>query len=45
MGVGKYKQLGWEYPIEGNPALSDADLERVEACIRKYDFPVSVIRH
>lgn len=45
MGVGKYKQLGWEYPIEGNPALSDADLERVEACIRKYGFPVSVIRH
>ncbi|MFV0422498.1 choline TMA-lyase-activating enzyme [Oleidesulfovibrio sp.] len=45
MGVGKYSQLRWEYPIEGDPALSDADLARIEACISKYDFPVSVIRH
>jgi len=45
MGVNKYDQLGWEYPIEGDPKLSDADLERIEGWIRKYDFPVSVVRH
>lgn len=45
MGVNKYAQLGWEYPIEGDPKLTDEDLGRVEEYIRKYDFPVSVIRH
>ncbi|QJB57074.1 choline TMA-lyase-activating enzyme [Pseudodesulfovibrio sp. zrk46] len=45
MGVNKYNQLGWEYPIEGDPKLSDADLERIENSIKKYDFPVSVVRH
>lgn len=45
MGVNKYNQLDWKYPIEGDPKLSDADLERIESCIRRYNFPVSVIRH
>ncbi|WP_147820262.1 choline TMA-lyase-activating enzyme [Salidesulfovibrio onnuriiensis] len=45
MGVNKYAQLGWEYPIEGDPKLSDADLERIEQGIKKYNFPVSVVRH
>ncbi len=45
MGVNKYNQLGWEYPVEGDPKLSDADLERIENSIKKYDFPVSVVRH
>lgn len=45
MGVNKYNQLDWKYPIEGDPKLSDADLERIESCIRKYNFPVSVVRH
>lgn len=45
MGVNKYTQLDWEYPIEGDPKLSEADLERIESFIRKHDFPVSVIRH
>ncbi len=45
MGVGKYAQLDWDYPITGDPKLTDEDLGRVESCIRKYDFPVSVIRH
>ncbi|CCO23632.1 choline TMA-lyase-activating enzyme [Maridesulfovibrio hydrothermalis] len=45
MGVNKYKQLGWKYPVEGDPKLSDADLERIENFIKKYDFPVSVVRH
>ncbi len=45
MGVGKYRQLRWDYPIKGDPALGDADLARIEACIKNYDVPVSVIRH
>ena len=34
-----------DYPIEGDPSLDDADLDRIEGWIREYDFPVSVIRH
>lgn len=45
MGVNKYKQLGKEYPIEGDPSLSEDDLSRIESWIQKYDFPVAVIRH
>lgn len=45
LGVNKYTQLGMEYPIAGDPSLSEEDLDRIESWIRKYDFPVSVIRH
>lgn len=45
LGVNKYTQLGMDYPIEGDPSLSDEDLDRIEGWIREYDFPVSVIRH
>lgn len=45
LGVNKYSQLGRDYPIEGDPSLSEADLDRIENGIRKYQFPVSVIRH
>ncbi|WP_027723016.1 choline TMA-lyase-activating enzyme [Maridesulfovibrio zosterae] len=45
MGVNKYKQLDWEYPVTGDPKLSDADLESIENNIKKYDFPVYVVRH
>lgn len=45
LGVNKYNQLGMEYPIQGDPSLSDENLDRVEGWIRQYDFPVSVIRH
>ena len=45
MGVNKYAQLGREYPLPGDPALSEEDLERVEGVIKHYDFPVTVIRH
>jgi len=45
LGVNKYVQLGMDYPIEGDPSLDDEDLDRIEGWIRKYDFPVSVIRH
>ena len=45
MGGSKYAQLGREYPLPGDPALSEEDLERVERVIKQYDFPVTVIRH
>lgn len=45
LGVNKYSQLGKEYLIEGDPSLSQEDLDRIEGWIKKYDFPVSVIRH
>ncbi|MDR0880856.1 MAG: choline TMA-lyase-activating enzyme [Clostridioides sp.] len=45
MGVNKYNQLGMEYPIEGDPSLSDEDLDRIETWIKEYDLTVNVIRH
>ena len=45
LGVNKYVQLGMDYPIEGDPSLDDADLDRIEGWIREYDFPVKVVRH
>ncbi len=45
LGVNKYQQLGWDYPTEGDPSLSDDDLDRLENLIKKYNFPVAVIRH
>ncbi len=45
MGVNKYNQLGWDYPITGDPSLTDADLDRIETAIKAYEFPVSIIRH
>lgn len=45
MGVGKYAQLGWEYPLKGECGLSDADLDRIESRLGQYDFQVTVIRH
>lgn len=45
MGVNKYNQLGVEYPITGDPSLSNEDLDRIEGWIKKYDLPVKVIRH
>lgn len=45
MGVNKYKQLDMDYPIEGDPSLSEEELTQIESWINCYDFPVSVIRH
>jgi pyruvate formate lyase activating enzyme len=45
LGVNKYSQLGMKYPVDGDPSLSDADLDRIEGMIKKYDFPVAVNRH
>ncbi|GAB6085132.1 choline TMA-lyase-activating enzyme [Alkaliphilus crotonatoxidans] len=45
MGVNKYKQLGIEYPMEGDPSLTSEELDRIEGWIKKYDLPVEVVRH
>ena len=45
MGVNKYNQLGLTYPIAGDPKLSDSDLERIEYSLKRYRFPVTVVRH
>ena len=45
LGVNKYTQLGMDYPIDGDPSLSDEDLDRIEGWIKEYDFPVAVIKH
>jgi choline trimethylamine-lyase activating enzyme len=45
LGVNKYTQLGKEYPIEGDPSLSSDELDMIESWIKKYEFPVAVIKH
>lgn len=45
LGVNKYNQLDKEYPIEGDPSLSSNELDTIESWIKKYDFPVAVIKH
>ncbi|NFH78643.1 choline TMA-lyase-activating enzyme [Clostridium botulinum] len=45
MGINKYKQLGIEYPIEGDPSLNNEDLDKIESWIKKYDLTATVIRH
>lgn len=45
LGVNKYNQLGKDYPIEGDPSLSNEELDKIENWIKKYDFPVKVVKH
>ncbi|MBK5245712.1 MAG: choline TMA-lyase-activating enzyme [Peptostreptococcaceae bacterium] len=45
LGVNKYTQLGIDYPIEGDPSLSSDELDMIESWIKKYDFPVAIIKH
>lgn len=45
LGVNKYNQLGKDYKIEGDPSLNSEELDRIENMIKKYDFPVKVIKH
>lgn len=44
-GVNKYNQLGMCYPIEGDPSLSQEELDRMEGWLKEYDFPAAVIHH
>lgn len=45
LGVNKYGQLGMEYPVAGDPSLSNDELDQIEGWIKAYDFPVQVVRH
>ncbi len=45
MGVGKYGQLDWEYPLAGDYALSEADLARIQGLLARENIPVSIVRH
>lgn len=45
LGVNKYGQLGMEYPVAGDPSLSEEELDRIEGWIKEYAFPVRVVRH
>ncbi|MBM7834371.1 choline TMA-lyase-activating enzyme [Clostridium sardiniense] len=45
MGVNKYNQLGIDYPVYGDPSLSDEDLNRIESYIKRYDMNAKVVRH
>ena len=45
MWVNKYNPLGVPYPIEGDPSLSNEDLDKIESWIKNYDLPVKVVRH
>lgn len=45
LGVNKYGQLGMEYPIDGDPSLTSAELDQIESWITEYEFPVQVVCH
>jgi len=45
LGVNKYNQLDQVYPIEGDPSLTAAEIDRIEEWIKAYQFPVRVVRH
>lgn len=44
-GVNKYNQLGMDYPVFGDPSLSDEDLERIENSFKKAGIPFSLVKH
>lgn len=45
LGVNKYTQLDWVYPIEGDFSLNTADMERIEGFFKEQDFPVAIMHH
>lgn len=45
LGVNKYNQLDKEYQLEGDPSLCEEDLKELEAHFKKYNLPVTVVRH
>lgn len=44
-GVSKYNQLDKEYAQEGDPSFNDDELSVIEDRFKKYDFPVTVVKH
>lgn len=45
LGVNKYIQMDMEYQIDGDPSLSDEELQEIESWLKEYDFPVAVVKH
>lgn len=45
MGVNKYKQLSIDYEIDGDPSLSNEELDKIESWIKNYDLKVKIVRH
>lgn len=45
MGVNKYKQLGKEYQVPGDPSMMEADLQQIADWFSKFDLAVKIIRH
>lgn len=45
LGVNKYSQLGWEYPLPGHFTPSDEALDRLARSLGQMRIPVSVVRH
>lgn len=44
-GVNKYNQLGKDYSLEGDPSLSNTELVFIENLFKKYQIPVSIVKH
>ena len=46
-GVSKYKQLGWDYPLDGVPeaTLSSEELSKIESWFKECNFEVQVLSH
>lgn len=45
MGINKYNQLDMKYPIEGDPSLSNEELDQIENWIKDYNLKVKIVRH
>lgn len=45
MGVNKYAQLDMDYPLEGDPVLTDEDMARMEGYMTRRGITAAVIRH
>ena len=45
MGVSKYDQLDWDYPVAGDPGLDEADIARIKQTLENHGLSVTVIRH
>lgn len=45
LGVNKYSQLDRNYEIEGDPSLTQEDLDKIESWVKGFGIPVKVIKH
>lgn len=45
MGVGKYRQLDMEYPIENDPSVKSETLDAIENWIKEEGIIVNLVRH